>query len=230
MMKTDFDHQLIKELAPFALILAVVLFLIPALLLTRLPQMLELRQINQQNRAYLARLVAKAAALENFSPPDLQKMMALSLSALPAQKQIGAGIAAVSQSAAEVGVTVVSFSLQPGFLATQSAQGVESFVMKYTLAGGWENLGNFWTRINNTLPLFAVEKFKLTGSGDQFQAEAELKTFALNLPEKLGPPDEAVPLLTKEEEKTVAALEKFTAYSFPIQEATPAGKSNPFAF
>jgi hypothetical protein len=156
--------------------------------------------------------------------------MAVSLTALPPEKDVPRLISTVDKVAGDSGVAVVSFSLAPGIVATQSGQKEESFSLKYTLAGSWENLGNFFTKIDAVLPLLAVEKIKLANSAGQFQAEVDLKTFTLNLPEKLGPVDEPVMVLTKEEEKSLVDLDKFTAYSFPLQEATPAGKPNPFAF
>ena len=224
MRKINLDREFIKGFLWPLLVIMMVVILSFLVLAPQLSKTLELKSENTENREYLKKLLAKAQELEKFSSGDLERKLELSLKALPAKKELLLFLATVDKTAAENQVGIISFSSSPGETS--------AFPLNYTLSGSWENLGEFWKSLSESLPLFAVKRVKAINMAGQFTAEANLEAFILALPQKVGAVDSPLPTLAKEDEELFKTLEGFSSFNFSQngQEASPSARANPFSF
>jgi len=194
----------------------------------------------REGKQNLTQLTTKLSTLEGLDQPELAKKTDLVLQAVPVEKDVPALLVVLEVLGEQMGVTILKVDTSPGELSTQSAQtkktGVkqinDELMFDISISGDLEKIADFLQRVKKGLPLMKLGDVALVQQDqDFFQADLELQTFFLALPEKLTPVDASVAQVSQAEE---AAYQQLLTLELIATESTlmpvQTGKQNPFAF
>lgn len=236
MLKPPPDKALYK---PFLLPVIIFLLIILSglfLLKPRIAQVLNIRRNLSSQKAKLAKLTAKVAALQGLDEVELEEKTKVALRALPAQKDLPGALLTIKSLTTETGLELRGIQVEPGEISTESAEPQSSkkynlpfLEFKINVGGSKTQLKDFLTKLSLTAPLMRVAAIKIAQTeGEVIEADLDLDTFLLPLPSTLGAVEQELVPITPQEEGIYQQLAKIA----PVQTVTfspiPAGKENPF--
>lgn len=177
-------------------------------------------------------LDVKAQQLSQIDESDLNKKLALAVSAVPLDKDYGSIIGLIQQIGADSGVTVTNLSLSPS-----SNEKVTGFSARVEVAGGKLAIENMIAGIEKSPRVMKISAFDISSSnvdggvGASFVIEA----YYAPAPQSLGAIDAQLPELSQKDEQILANLARSSlANSISLTSPTttgqllPRGKANPF--
>jgi len=178
-----------------------------------------LRTKMEKQKEEMIILERKVKTLNELSNTDLKNKLELSLKALPTQINAPLMLSMMEQLASQNNLDLKDFSLG------------DDFVFECVFEGDKNNFESFFTNLEKSLPIVAVQEIKLTDVDDKFQVEFSLKTFSLDIEEKIKLP-EKISLLSEGSATTLEELEKFIFFTLPTSgvpvSATDSRRTNPF--
>lgn len=219
------------QIKPFSLPLAMILVLLVLTFLVLKPIFARVQSLRQETRKLVSTnqvLQNKVSTLQGFSPFELEERVRVATTAVPTQNSALLGVFLIRQKASENGIAVSNLQTS---LSQTSSGGLNEVVLRGEVEGPLPSLITFFDQLEQSLPLARVSKGSLVSVGASGQVSSEVVVFWQELPESLPKVDEAVKVLTQDEEALVSQI---STYPRPqtILENLPAGVSreNPFSF
>jgi Tfp pilus assembly protein PilO len=233
----------LSHFRPFLFPVVVVVLMTLSGVLILKPKMtafLDLRKDLAEQKKELAILSQKVAVLEGYDQNELQNRADFTLKVLPAEKNAPLVLATVRSLISEHSLTLSDLTIGVGSLSTESAkvktkaeekEGIPSFSISLSFSGALSDLYRFLTAIESTLPLMRIEELSFSREGQTIEADLDLVSFYLVLPQSLGKTDRQIEPLTSEEEKVYLEINQYSSpkgsVSFPY---VTSGKENPFTY
>jgi len=178
-----------------------------------------LRTKMEKQKEEMITLERKIETLDELSNTDLKNKFELSLKALPTQINVPLMLSMMEQLAGQNDLDLKGLSLG------------DDYVFEYVLEGEKNNFEIFFTSLDKSLPIVAVQEIKLTDVDDKLQAEFSLKTFSLDVEGEIKL-SEKISLLSEREAVMLEELEEFTFFTLPTSgapvSAASGGRINPF--
>lgn len=231
----NFNYRLFlrtrKYLVYAVLSVVLTLVLLLALLWPQIQRIFSLyKQLQSENKAIVL-LRQKAQALEAIEANPIYQNQNKIHRVLPSRKAVFELLASLKYAADISSVTVTKIDLNPGLLATDSAQaaqpsrvaptarkipGVEKLLIQITVEGNKSSINLFTSQLNNIVPLTSITKMSLQamkgnaldfGTTD-FEAEIELTTYYFNNTIVVSA-SSPLPKVTDKEQKALSALSNF---------------------
>lgn len=235
-------QQIIFSIAVILIALGSIVFgIIPAT-----GKVLELRETNTLLTTKNQALRVKASILASLDEEVLRQNLNALIAAVPPDKSLPSIFSTVDGLSASTGVVVSDFVLNSaGSIATDSArkqtgeeQKIGSNLLPFSLSieGTYDQIRNFLESAVGVRRFFRVRQFDLafTGQGG-LKATLGMDAYYAPLPTQLGLIDQALNLLTQNEEAVIVRvsalplLAQEVSYSDSAIEQIPTGKTNPFA-
>lgn len=172
-------------------------------------------------------LTAKAEGLEAIDNDQLQKQVALAVTALPSGKDLARVIGVMQGVAKASGLALLS--VQIGQTTSSAASG--GFSVKVEVSGSEFALSNFLRNVESSSRVMKVGAMDLAFSKVQnnIDAAVTVEVFYSPTPQALGAVTDSLPQITPEDEKIIISLSRAPVSTYS---ASPAniliGKSNPF--
>jgi len=136
-----------------------------------------LRTKMEKQKEEMLALERKIGTLDELSGTDLKNKFEVSLKALPTQINVPLMLLMMEQLAGQNDLDLKDFSLG------------NDFVFECVFEGGKNNFESFFTSLDKSLPIVAVQEIKLTDIDDKLQAKFSLKTFFLDVEEEIKLPE-----------------------------------------
>ncbi len=170
----------------------------------------------------LSRLTQKVSLLQTLDEAQLEKQVLLMEKALPSRKAMAETLSLVAALTEETGVNFVDFEVSPGQWLSED---LETVICSLGVSGGYEELGDFISKIHQSLPVLRVVSFDMEEGEFVFGVEA----YSSPLPESLGEIDLALPQLSLTEENTYQKVAGFRSFTGESLVPLPTGKENLFS-
>lgn len=186
----------------------------------------------------LAKLTAKVAFLEGLQESELQSKTETVLAFLPAEKDLPWALTTIRNLAGNTGLELRSIQVGAGEISTGSSliksekNNLDSLEFKVVVGGGWDQLKNFLSQIEEGFPLTRVAKTNISFLPPGIEATLLLNRFSLPLPTTLGASEDPVAVILPSEEEIYRQLLEIIppGSGTPVTVSFPAGRENPFVF
>lgn len=234
----------------FAFSAVIFLLVIAGSLLGIIPAVKKTLTLRQNTDALLSQtqdLRTKASILASIDETVYRRYLADLVTAVPQDQSLTSMFSTIDGLAAQTGVTITDLGLtKPGSLATESARrqsteekqiGSHLLPFSVTVSGSYEQIRDFLARAVSVRRLFRVRGFDLSLI-DPTNVEVRMNMDAYFAPylTTIGSVDTEIDALNEKDEQIIARVATMPLVgefiSMPIEqpnEATGAGKSNPFA-
>lgn len=242
MLKSKLGSLKIEKAGPFAipgLIIVFILFSGLFLIQPRLTEVFSIQRDLKKEEKRLAQLTAKTAALEGLDQVELSQKTEIVAKVLPGEKDLPLLLFVVKNIAAKNNIELRSLEVEPGELATPSAEGKDKgeeeelpfLSFEIVVGGQMSDLKEFLAQLANTAPLMGAKSVEIEIGGGSFQADLLLDSPFLPPPVTLGVPEKPLLPITGEEEETYQKLARLN-FSLIQEEmpSVPGGKEDLFAF
>ena len=225
--------SLVEYVMPF-LVFSFVILSAVFVVKPKVEALLSTRKQIKANQEKLVKISEKVVFLKKYSQADLQSKVNQLLKVLPSEKDVSSLVFTLKNLAEESGLEIASLSLNPGELATESAEVKKKLSenlmeITMTIAGNEEKIYEYLDKIETTAPITKVVTYSGKVEQDISESKIGLETYFLPIPKTLGKAEELV-VITKEEEEVREKVSKLkileTIYSFPVFDS---GKENPFS-
>jgi len=204
----------------------------------QLTSFFDLRKDLAEQKKELAALSQKEAVLEGYDQNELQNRANFALKVLPAEKDSPLVLVTVRSLIYEHNLTLSDLTIGVGSLGTESAklktkaeekEGVPSFSLSLSFSGALTDLYDFLTAIESTFPLMRLEELSFSREGHSIEANLELVSYYLALPQSLGKTDREIIPVTSEEEEVYLEINQYSSPEGGVfLPPVTSGKENPF--
>jgi Tfp pilus assembly protein PilO len=241
MKKENFEQEKEKsniKITDYALPVVVFSFIILSAVFFIKPKIENLFSFQKQiekSQEKLAKVTAKVDYLQKYSQIDLENKTNQLIKALPTEKDVSGLVFSLKTLSEELNLEITSLSLDPGELATDSAEKQKKEnenLMEVSLAvlGSGEKIYEYMDKIESTAPISKIIKHSILEEDGLAEAKISLEAYFLPIPQNLGKIEDFNKITSEEEKtwervKTLKILE--SSDSFPIIDS---GKTNPFSF
>lgn len=159
--------------------------------------------------------------------------------ALPDRKPLMELIQSLDSLSRETGVIIEQFTLEPGLVATQSAQAGASTAkdgaleLEFTVSGTFSQLNDFMSRIEQVTPFTTLSKLGISGEitnfeeDQRFTARLSSQTYYFTKSVSAGV-SSALPDLSPKSESILQELQKYAQITVPVQTEVIEGEDKPF--
>lgn len=154
---------------------------------------LELRSDLKSEEEAFDKLNETLSTLEKLSLEGLDVEQSLAESALPPEKPIFEVLTNLNRLASSSGIALRELSSKPGSLASESAvtgRSVrtvsrgdktvrpDSFTLTVSIEGSYDNMRNFFLKVNDLLPIIALNEVRITSRDeDRFNSEVDFLVY-----------------------------------------------------
>lgn len=222
-------------------VLIIILVVVSALFLVKpkVSEILEARKAIKKEREKLAQLTQKEALLASLNEVELIQRANLTLAVLPVEKEVPLVLSSLKVLTIESGLTLGPIGVNPGKISTGSAEisppkaeVLPSYAFSLQAQGNTDQIKTFIEKVEQITPLLQVKSLSVSQEEtDLASVDLVISAFFLSLPEKVGPVDQPLLLLTQAEEEMLKKISSYqsvlTGEALPF---VPTGKANPFAF
>lgn len=213
-----------------------------------LPKFREYKQITKDIKTQdqkITILTEKLNDLNALSEKEVQDNADLALRAVPAEKDFYLVVKNIKNIFNQEGVSLPEFRFDVGMVSTDSAQSSsgeagqqEFFTISLSFLGSMEKVEKVISRLENSLPLLAIDFFELVSESSSasgilgdYTGEMKLKSFFAPLPKTLAAVDKELPKVDSQQKKL---LEGLSSFEYPASEELPlegivVGRENPFS-
>jgi Tfp pilus assembly protein PilO len=168
------------------LVATIVMVGTPLVVIPKISETIEAHKSLGKVEADLAAAEKKLSQLESVDEAEVLQLGRELRTALPAQKPYYEMLLLLQQLGAKTGVALGDFELNPGAIATESAElpktskeGYVSLETELSVSGTTEQVSEFITNVQSSLPLLLVRE--ITISGDKQDATEDIRQVSLNL-------------------------------------------------
>lgn len=233
----------LSELSKFQSLLfpvvVIILILVSAItiLKPRLNDLLETRRDLAKQKKELAQLTQKVAVLEGYDRDELQTRANQVNKVLPKEKDGPLILATIRSLVSDYNLELNNLTIEIGEIATESSEPkrkeelLPSLTIQLSIAGGLENLYDFFEAIESTTPLMRIDTISISREGSTADSKIQLFTYYLAEPKDIGKVGRQIVPITSEEEEIYQKLSRYQ----PARVGTKlpyvgSGKENPFTF
>jgi Tfp pilus assembly protein PilO len=197
-----------------------------------IPQLKEAYGVYQQigeEKPKLEKLLAKKLELENLVYTPEYAQISRVNAALPSKKPLLELLSGLNAISSQTGVSIDSFDLSPGLIASESAEtqvaataAYDKLALNLKLTGTFESIQEFMVQLERISPFTTITLLDLSDptlalDGTKFQsAELETETYYFTQPIRVTI-DSPLPKLSAVDQKTLIDLEQFSVTDLPIQ-------------
>ena len=204
----------------------------------KIEEMGEMKRSIDKNEKTLSALTKKLSALDGLSEARLEDQLELAVNALPEGKRPTLVMRSLSLLADEAGVQIKSVAVNPGGVATESAEKdkkkQEELFLNYSLkfSGSLDQIKDFVNRLSGILPLTRLQAISFKKSAvDHFEISISVSSYFSFLPKTPTGMNVSVRKLTPEENRAYQQLE--SEFSLPSSgqitfPSITSGRENPF--
>jgi hypothetical protein len=203
----------------FLPLLLVVLLVIVSVNLLLVPKIDDYKTMSQQLSDLKSRsqlLAQKRNYMLSVDQNELKKNADLIIDALLPQKNAYLLVGMVSQIAGTFGYQIDSFLINPGEVVGKSgkplANGVASIPVNLIIVGPTASYLDLVNRLESSLPVMSLEKFKMTNSGDVTKMDLTISAYYIETNSNININNLSLTdlALTKDESDLIAKLNQFT--------------------
>ena len=213
-------------------------------------QIFTLRKEIAEAQEEFDRLTVKKETLESLEREVLDGQVEKLLEALPSEQAYLVWIRTLNSIAQNNNITLDSFGLSPGSVATSSSlprvgqdtdadpgrqvsasSNLRNVALGFGISGSLNSIQSFFSDLESALPLIRIGNIEVMGSSQfsRLGAEFSIFLFYAPLPSQLGTVSRPILKLNEAEEELYASLLSFNSYREATESSVPVGRENIFA-